>query len=428
MKTEFVDVSETRKHLVVEIPRDVVEEAIERLAREYSRAARVPGFRPGKVPPRIVRQRFKEQILHDVAHELIPRAIDEALRERSIEPVDTPDVRDVVVEEGQPLTFTAAFETVPPIDPGDCKGIRLHRPGSKVDEEAVNQALENLRERSARYEPVTDRAIEPGDTVSLDLERRAIKDGEPGETDRHENVSVEIGSAVNPPGFDEEMTGLRANDVKTFTVHYPADYAIADLAGTDVEHKVTIRAIRRRIVPDLDDEFARDLGSFENLEQLRERVRSDLEREAEREADRQLRAELMKTLASRVSFEAPEALVAREVERRIEDFVRGLVQQRVDPRRANIDWEAFRASQREPAAEAVRAALVLDEIARREGLAATPEDVEREVASYAERSGRTVSAIRAELEKEGAVTRLEAGLRREKAIDFVLACATIETV
>src|SRR5580765_2228490 len=153
MKTEFIDVSDTQKNLVVEIPSTIVDAEIDKVARDYSRAARVPGFRPGKVPAKVVRQRFRDQILHDVAHGLIPRAVDEALRERGVEPVDTPDIKDVVVEEGQPLKFTASFETVPPIEPGDYAAIRLTRAGPAVDEAAVEQALTGLRERGARYEP-----------------------------------------------------------------------------------------------------------------------------------------------------------------------------------------------------------------------------------------------------------------------------------
>src|SRR5512141_106329 len=141
MKTEYIDVSETQKNLVVEIPSKVVDAEIDKVARDYSKAARVPGFRPGKVPAKVVRQRFRDQILHDVAHGLIPRAIDEALRERGVEPVDTPDIRDVVVEEGQPLKFTAQFETVPPIDPGDYSGVQVRRTTVQVDDEAVDRAL-----------------------------------------------------------------------------------------------------------------------------------------------------------------------------------------------------------------------------------------------------------------------------------------------
>src|SRR5512134_1254747 len=140
MKTEFVDVNETRKNLVVEIPSAVVDAEIDKISRDYSKAARIPGFRPGKVPAKVVRQRFRDQILHEVAHELIPRAVDEALRERGVEPIDSPDIRDVVVEEGHPLKFTATFETVPPIDPGDFASISLRRPPAAVADDEIDQA------------------------------------------------------------------------------------------------------------------------------------------------------------------------------------------------------------------------------------------------------------------------------------------------
>src|SRR3954468_19536020 len=162
MKIEFVDVNETRKNLVVEIDSNVVDAEIDRVARDYGKAARIPGFRPGKVPAKVVRQRFRDQILHDVAHDLIPRAVDDALRERGVEPVDTPDIRDVLVEEGQPLKFTANFETVPAFDPGDYAGIQLRRPEVTVEDTAVEQALERLRQRAARYEPVEGRPVEAG--------------------------------------------------------------------------------------------------------------------------------------------------------------------------------------------------------------------------------------------------------------------------
>src|ERR687887_2560517 len=149
MKTEFIDVSDTRKNLVVEIPSTVVDAEIDKVSKDYSKAARIPGFRPGKVPAKIVRQRFRDQILHDVAHGLIPRAVDDALRERGVEPVDTPDIRDVVVEEGQPLKFTATFETVPPIEPGDYASLVLRRRGTTIEDSAVEQALSRLRERAA---------------------------------------------------------------------------------------------------------------------------------------------------------------------------------------------------------------------------------------------------------------------------------------
>ncbi len=438
MKTEFIDLSDTQKHLVVEIPSTIVDAEIDKVSRDYSKAARIPGFRPGKVPAKVVKQRFRDQILHDVAHGLIPRAVDEALRERGVEPVDTPDIRDVVVEEGQPLRFTASFETVPPIEPGDYASLAVHRKQPHVLDSAVEQALSQLRDRAARYEPIEGRGVELGDSVLMDLVRTAEKKtdeplivlaGEPRakpdiETDKHDNVTVDIGGQANPPGFDEALLELHAGDTKTFDIHYPEDYTVKELAGTTVAYDVAIKAIRKRVVPDLDNEFAKDLGEFDSLEALRTRVRADLEHEAAHDADRDVRAELLKQLSTRVPFVVPPSLVDREVDRRVEEFVRRLIEQQIDPMRTHINWEEFRERQKEAAAEAVRSALVLDEIARRETITVSGEELEREVGRYAERTGRTPAAVRARLEKEGDLSRLYTGLRREKTVSFVLARAS----
>jgi trigger factor len=422
MKTEFADVNETRKTVRVEIPTDIVNAEIDRVARDYSRRARIPGFRPGKAPARVVKQRYRHEILHDVMHGLIPRAVDDALREKGVEPVDTPDIRDVNVEENQPLTFTAAFDTLPAFDPGDLSSIALRRGSAAVDDAAVNSALERLRQRAARYEPVEGRGVADGDTVVVDLVRT-----EPGEApNRHENVSIELGAKANPPGFDEQLLGLEPGAEKTFTVHYPADHAMTELAGKDVTYSVALRTIKRRVVPELDDEFAKDLGEFETLEALRARVREDLEHEARHTVEQQLRAELMKQLAARLPFDVPASLVERELDRRLEDFAHRLMAERIDPRQAGIDWNALRESQRDAAREAVASALVLDEIARREQIEAADADVDQEIERYAERTGRTAAAVRAGLEKEGGLSRVRAGLRREKAIDFVRARARID--
>ena len=438
MKTEFIDLTDTQKNLVVEIPSTVVDAEIDKVSRDYSKAARIPGFRPGKVPTKVVKQRFRDQILHDVAHGLIPRAVDEALRERGVEPVDTPDIKDVVVEEGQPLKFTASFETVPPIEPGDYATLAVHRKTAEVDDAAVEQALSQLRERSARYEPVEDRGVETGDSVLMDLVRTAQKKVEepliviPGqerpqaeaETDKHDNVTVDIGGPANPPGFDEALIGLSAGEQKTFDVTYPDDYTIPELAGTTVRYDVSVKAIRKRVVPDLDDEFAKDLGEFESLDALKARVRGDLEHEASHEADREVRAELLKQLSSRVEFEVPASLLDREIDRRVEEFVRRLMEQQIDPMKTNINWEEFRERQKDAAAESVKSALVLDEIARRENIAVGDEELDAEIGRYAERTGRTAAAVRARLEKEGGLSRLSTGLRREKTMSFLLSRAT----
>ena len=422
MKTEVVDVNATRKNVRVEIPSDVVAAEIDRIARDYSRKARVPGFRPGKTPPRVIKTRFKDQILHDVAHDLIPRAVDNALRENGFEAVDTPDVRDVTIEEGQPLTFTASFDTVPPFDPGDLSTIAFTRASNAITDEAVDLSLQRLRDRAARFEPVEGRGVDQGDTAVVDLERRG---GGSASGEKHTDVNVELGAKANPPGFDEQLLGLEVGATKSFDIHYPQDYAITELANTDVAYTVTIKALKRRVLPELDDEFAKDLGEFDTLDALTTRVREDLEHEARHAAEREDRAELMKQLATRLPFEAPPSMVEREVDRRLEEFARRLIDQQIDPRQAGIDWNAFRESQREVAREGVAAALVLDAIIRREQIEVSDDEVEREVARYAERTGRTPTAVRASLEKEGGLSRVSAGLRREKAVDFVLSRATV---
>ena len=421
MKTEFADVNETRKTVRVEIPTETVAAEIDRIAKDYSRKARIPGFRPGKAPAKVIKQRFKQEILHDVLHDLVPRAVDDALRERGVEAVDTPDVRDVNIEEGQPLTFTASFDTLPSFDPGDLSTIALRKPKVAIDDEAVNGALQRLRDRAGRFEPVEGRGVDHGDTLTVDLKRTDPD----GKTDSHAGVSIELGAKANPPGFDEQLLGLESGATKQFTIRYPADYTISELAGTEVSYGVTVNAIKRRVLPDLDDEFAKDLGEFETLDALKVRVREDLEHEARHAAERETRAELMKALAARLPFEVPESLVQREMDRRVEEFARRLMDQQIDPRSAGIDWNAFRDSQREVAREAIGAALVLDEITRREQLDPTDDEVEAEIARYAERTGRTPAAVRAGLEKEGGLSRVRAGLRREKAIDFAMGRASI---
>ena len=435
MKVEFTDVSKTRRNLVVEVPSADVDREIERLSQQYRRSVHVQGFRPGKAPTRLILQRMRKQILHEVAHDLIPRAVDEALRERGLEPVEAPSIRDVNVEEGQPLTFTATFDTLPLVDPGKYRGLTLRRTRVELTEEAVTEALEQLREQAARAEPVKGRGIAQGDTVTVSLERQIMKqpavEGSPtpAEPEHHDSVKVVVGASANPPGFDEHLLRLEVGATSEFTLTYPDEYdEVKELTRAELRYSLAVTAIHQRVLPTLNDEFARDLGKFDSLDSLREQTRADLGEQADHDADRRMRDELLTQLASRVTGEVPEALVDREVDRRVEYFVTHLINQRIDPRRANIDWEAFRNEQRAAATDTVRSSLVLDEIARHEKLDVSAAELEEEVTQQAERGGRTVSATRALLEKEGGVALLAPGLRREKAINFVMAHATIVAV
>jgi trigger factor len=437
MKTEITDVSETRKHLSFEIPPSVLDAEIDRVARGYTQSARVPGFRPGRVPASVVRKRYREQILHDVAHDLIPRLVGDALKAHGLSPVDTPDIKDVVIEEGQPLTFVADFETLPAIDPGDYKGVSLSKRPAVLEVGAVDHALEHLQQRHARWHPIEDRASERGDTLLLDItrtrrtspimapgENRPARGGADDKPETLENVSIELGASANPPGFDDHLMGVRPGEARDFTVDYPADYGVAELVGATVDYSATVKGIRRREVLPLDDDFAKEVGNLETLEALRTRVRDDLQKNAEEEVEHDMRHTLLRDLASRIHV-APEVLVDREVDRRIEEFVRRLMEQGVDPMQAGIDWADFRAKQQAAAIETVKSTLVIDEIARREAIEATDEDVEREIQRFAERADRTAAAVRARLEKEGTLDRIRAGIRREKTMQWLIGQAHV---
>jgi len=427
MKSEIIDVNETRRDLTIEVPTDVVDEAIGHAAAKLGRSAKIPGFRPGKVPANVIRQRFKPQIMQDVAEHLVSKAVGDVLIEKGIEPIATPDIQDLVLEEGKPLTFKASFDVVPTFDAGDLSTIEATEPPVSVEDEAVSQALERLRERNARYEAVETGVVETGHTVAMSLERQGTdKEGKKADREKHDQVNIELGAPSNPPGFDEQVTGMTPGATKTFTLTYPPDYTIPELAGGTVDYTVTVKEIKKRVVPALDDEFAKDLGEFDSLDALRAHVRHDLEHEAKHAAERQLRQDLMKALSSRVPFAVPESLVDREIDRRLEDFARRLMEQRIDPRQANIDWNAFRDGQRTPATEAVASAIVLDEIARRDSIDVTEDDIDTELQSYAERTGHSVAAIKARLQKDGELGRVAAGLRREKTVKHVLSLAKIK--
>ncbi len=427
MKSEIIDVNETRRDLTIEVPPDVVDEAISDAAAKLGRSAKIPGFRPGKVPVNVIRQRFKPQIMQDVAEHLISKAVGDALVEKGVEPIATPDIQDLVLEEGKPLTFKASFDVVPAFDPGDLSTIEATEPSRAIEDDAVHQSLERIRERNARFEAVESGAVEAGHTVVVALERRGTnKAGKQDDVDKHEQVSIELGAPSNPPGFDAEVTGMTAGSSKSFTITYPEDYTIPELAGGTVDYTVNLKEIKKRVVPALDDELAKDLGDFSSLEELRTRVREDLEHEAMHAAERQVRQDVMKQLATRVPFAVPASLVEREIDRRLEDFARRLVDQRIDPRQANIDWNAFRDGQRAPATEAVGSAIVLDEIARRDHISVTDEDLDAELQRYADQTGHTVASIRARLQKDGELGRLAAGLRREKTVAHVMSKAQIK--
>lgn len=436
MKAEFKDLGDTRKNVVIEIPSDDVDQEIERLSQHHRRSVRLPGFRTGKAPASLIWQRMREQILHEVADNLIPQAIEEALQTRGVHPVDTPAVRDVNVERGEPLKFTATFETLPPVEPGEYRGLTVRRNPIELTDKKVSEALEQLRERAATLEPIEGRTVAVGDTVTVDLERRVAaqsKSTDVQEPENHHDIKIEIGATENPTGFDEHVVGLEAGESTKFAISHAEnpdasqDRDSGNQAKSKVEYSVSIKEIHRRVLPDLNDAFARKIGTCETLEALKEQVMTDLREQAEQDTDRKMRDSLLIQLATRIPGAVPEVLINREIDRRVEHLVTQLVTQRIDPRQANINWEEFRENQRPAATDTVKSTLVLDEIAKQEQIDVVDEELTHEIERLATRSNRTVSATRAILEKEGGAASLAVGIRREKTINLLLEHATVVT-
>ena len=421
MKVEFVEESPIRKALAFEIESEVVEKEIEAQARDYAKKARVPGFRPGKIPPAVIKKRFRAQVMEDVAERIVNRVVFDELEGRGLHPVASPQVTDLKMDENQPMTFRAVFETLPVLEAPDYKGLRAKAKAVAVSTDDVDQELTRLREEAARFDPVEGRAAQTGDYAVLDLAWRS-EGGKPG---RDENALVEIGSKDNHDDFNAGLVGMNSGETRDIVVAYPADHPAEQLAGKTVNYTVTLKALKAKVVPAADDEFAKDLD-FESLLALRGDIRERLQKMDERRLDRELKGQLVEALVERASFEVPQALVERHMNARTEQAARNLAMQGIDPSKIEMDWREYREKQREDSVKAAKADILLDEIARRAGIDATDEEVDAEVARLAERVRRSKEALRAQMEKEGDLSALRARIREEKTLDLVKADAILE--
>ena len=422
MKVDFVEESAVRKALVFEIEPEVVQTEIETSAREYSRRIRLPGFRPGKIPPEVVKKRFHSEILGEAAERIVNRVVFEELEGRGLKPVAAPQVKDLSIEEGRPMAFRAVFETLPIVEVPEWKGLRVTARGPSVTDEDLERELDRLRDEAARFEPVEGRPAQRGDHVLLDLAWRPVEGGKGG---RDDNALIEIGNPGNHEDMNRGLEGMTGGETRQIDVSWAADAAPA-VAGKTVRYTVTLKGIKRKVVPEADDEFAKDLGEFDSLPELKEKLRRQLLVADERRAEREVKAALVEALAQRAGFEVPEALVERHMTARAEGLARGLAWRGIDPRRAGLDWREYRESTREDSVKAARADILLDEIARREGIDVSEAELEAELARLAERAGKSKEALRLQLQRDGDLGALRARIREEKTLDLLKANASIE--
>ena len=423
MKVEYNEETSVRKSLSFEIELEVVEREIDKRAREYARKVRIPGFRPGKVPPEVIRQRFRAQVLEDAAEAIVNRVVFEELEGRGLRPLASPKVTDLKIDESQPMTFRAVFETLPLVEVPEYRGLSVKARKAEVTDAQVEAEIERLREQAARYDPVEPRPAETGDFVMLDV-RFTTAEGKP----RHdENVLVEVGSKDNHPELNEGLAGMSPGETKQVRVVMEPAQQSPPKAERAVGYTVTLKDIKRKVVPPADDEFAKDLGEYASLAELREAVRKRLLAAEEGKIERELRGALVDALVERATFEVPEALVDRHMSARTENAARGLLYQGIDPTRAGVDWKGYRESQREDSVKAAKADVLLDEIARREGIEALEGDVDAEVARLADRLRKPKETLRRQMEKEGDLVALRARIREDKTLDLLRANARLDT-
>jgi trigger factor len=405
-----------RRELELEIPAEDVQKAVEKVAREFARVARVPGFRPGKAPVTLIRRRFADDIKSEVLQSLVPNQIERAVSENKMVPVTQPQIDKVDFAETGPVKFRATFEVLPDFELGQYKDLEVEIDDVKIADADVDKALEELRDRAANFVPVEGRPIADGDYAQLKLKGLPAGGGEMLEAD---SVLCHVGGDETMDAFNQNLRGASTGDHKNFDVTYPADYPDPKLQGKTYSYAVEVLGIKEKKRPELNDEFAKDVSEAQTIEELRKKVRENLEAVRSQRLNEQTREKLLAKLVEAHEFPVPQALVEHQMDSRLERTVRSLAAQGVDPRAVNVDWVSLRSRQKDRAVEDVKAELLLDRIATAENIDVTGEDVEKQVQAMAQRSGESVTAVRANLTRQGALDRMKSKIRSEKTLDWL---------
>ena len=419
-----------RRELNIEVPAEVVQSETDTIVSRYQKLARVPGFRKGKVPASVVRQRFAKEIKDDVVEALVPRYLHEETEKQHLTPVSQPRVRDLHIEPGEALRFKASFEILPEFTLAPYDDIRVATIPTEVTDEEVETALKNLRERQATFTAVEeDRPLADGDFAVVGFKgtpKEGEADAEPGAAGgtgskpvEVNEVMVEIGGENTIPEFNEHLRGAKAGEQCTFDVKYADDFSDKRLAGKTLAYEVNVKGIKTRSVPELNDDFAKELSTdFATLDDLRHRLRENMKAEKEHEAQHQGKDKLVEELVKRNDFPVPEAMVNEQIDTRLERGLRALAAQGMrteDMKR--MDFQRLRAGQHEAALREVKASLILEKIADEEKIEVTDEEFERELQAFAEQSKLTVDDVRKRLSENGGLERMRHRLRNDKTLD-----------
>jgi trigger factor len=406
------------RQIEVEIPADAVAREMGVVIERFQKHARLPGFRKGKVPASVVRQRFPEDIRSEVVEALVPRYFRQEVEKRGLQPVSQPRVSDLHVAEGEPLRFKASFEVMPEILVSGYEELRAEKADTNVSDQEVEEALGRLREQQATYSAVDDRELRDGDFAQVALVGTP-QSGE-GKPVTMDDVLVEVGGASTVRDFSDNLRGACPGEQRQFDVTYPDDFSDQRLAGKKLAYTVTVKAIKRKVLPELNDDFGKVAGEFQSLDELRAKVREQLEAEKKRAAEHAAKDKLIEELVRRNDFPVPEALVDRQVDVRLERGLRALAAQgmRTEDMK-KMDFSRLRAGQREAALREVKASMILEQIADKEKIEVTDEEVSQEIEALAKQMQQTTEAVRARLTRDGALDRIRTRIRSEKTLDFL---------
>ncbi len=421
MTVEIIEVNNCKRNLAVEVPASEVDQEINKIAREYAGKAKVPGFRPGKTPLSIIRQRYGNDLLQEATQKIMDAAWKQALDEHKFRPLAPPVVEEVDNKPGQPLKFTLMFEILPPLEVKDYKGVDVTLASSEIKDEDVDRALENLREQRAEFVPVDDGETSDGQYLTLTVDGRLDDRDKPIHED---DVTLIVGHTQANAEFSDNLRGAKAGETRKFEVTYPEDYYRKEYAGRKVHYTVLVKDIKEKNLPELSDDFAKNTGS-ESLEALQSKLREEMVTQAKQSAEKKAREALLDTIIERQTIDIPECMVQEELEAYARRFASSLTYQGIDVNQANIDWKKMLEEQRPHAEQAVRRSIFLDAIARQESIEVTNDEIEAELKKVAEGTNKSAAAWRAQLEKEGRIQSFEQHLRQNKALDFIYRNANI---
>lgn len=413
------DLDPVRKEIRAELSAAEVAHELEHVLDHFAERARLKGFRAGKAPRAMVQQIYQHEIQHALVDELVPRVLEEVLTERALHPVGTPRIEDLSLEEGQPLRFKAVIEVWPEFALPAYRKVRTRLHPAEVTEAEVDKTVEDLRRKSAEYDPVENRGVQEGDYVVIELQGRDLRTKRMRPT---EKTVILVGRPGNDPAVDENVRGLAAGEGKVFQAAYPEDAPVKALAGKTIEYSLKVQSIKAERLPEPNDEFARSLGEFDSLVGLKDKIRSELGKSREAQARRDASEDILRQLIEQTAMTLPPAAVDEEAEEVLKKTFQSVPAEGITPELV----EQFRPRAREQAAAAIQRQLLLQRIAEAEKIAVSDDEVDQEIRDLAQSNGVPAARLLDSFAQEGRREGLRSSLILRKTVDFLVAQAIME--